>query len=106
MVRSYTRAVQKSFCTTLVCFEEFADLPASRDVSYTSTKFECLGHKWRLEIYPGVNENADEGMTSVFLRHISNEMIRIAYAFSFVAETYDNYMHDSVFEAVDDDNST
>lgn len=103
MVRPHTRAVQKS-ATTLVCFEEFADLPASRDVSYTSTKFECLGHKWSLEIYPGGDEYAAEGMTSVYLRHISNEMIHIAFSFSFDGYMEsETYMNDSVFEAVDDD---
>ena len=60
-----------------VCFHGFRDLPAERGECTESPEFICLGHRWRLAIYPGGEEDPDDGMVAVYLRNRSDESIKI-----------------------------
>jgi hypothetical protein len=41
-----------------------------------------LGNAWLLEVYPGGNVYADEGMVSVFLVNLSEKSIHVEFGFS------------------------
>ena len=60
----------------------FASLSSERDESFTSPEFMLLGNQWRMELFPGGDEDAAEGMTSPFLRNMSSKSIEIDYGFS------------------------
>ena len=47
--------------TTEVCFHNFANLSTEIDEYVRSPKFSSLGHEWRSKIFPGGEEDSDEG---------------------------------------------
>ncbi|KAL7450714.1 hypothetical protein ACHAWC_005018 [Mediolabrus comicus] len=49
--------------------KNFKDLPTATDHYVLTPVFSCNGHDWRLHIYPGGEEDADEGYVSIFLHH-------------------------------------
>ena len=67
---------------TEVCFHGFANLPTIRGEDVDSPEFSCLGHQWNLDIYPGGEEDSDEGYVAINLSNASNKSIKIQYGFS------------------------
>jgi len=65
-----------------VCFHGFANLPTTRNQRIHSTKFSCLGHQWRLDIFPSGYGISDEGYVDVELVNRSNTSIKIEYGYS------------------------
>jgi hypothetical protein len=47
-----------------------------------SPKFMVLGNPWYLELHPGGDEGAAEGMVSIYLCNMSNKAIDIDFGFS------------------------
>jgi hypothetical protein len=77
------RAVHVSAKTVVhvVHFVGFAGLPAQRGEHVESEKFTCLGNEWRLEIFPGGKELAEDGMVSVYLCNESEKSINAEFGF-------------------------
>ena len=67
---------------TEISFRGFADLPAERNERTDSPKFSCLGHQWRVVLYPGGEEDSDDGYVALFLSNVSNKAIKIQYGYS------------------------
>ena len=72
----------EGWTTTVVRFHGFANLTTTRGDYVKSTKFSCLGHQWRLYIYPGGRINSDEGYAAVALSNQLNTTIKIQYGYS------------------------
>jgi hypothetical protein len=53
----------------------FKDLPTTRGHYVKTPEFSCNGHEWYLEIYPGGEEDADEGYVTIYLTHRSEGSI-------------------------------
>jgi hypothetical protein len=96
-----SRAVRVS-ATTMVRFEEFAGLPAERNVHVLSTKFMCLGNKWQVGICPGGCEAAGKGIISVDLRNMSNESINIECSLS-VKDCKEDTLEAFIFKPIAED---
>lgn len=78
------------FCgwaSTEIRFHGFADLPSGRYMGrydyVKAPEFTCLGHRWTLIVYPGgsVYCAKSKRMTTVYLKHMSNENIKISFCF-------------------------
>ena len=68
---------------TEVCFHNFSDLPTIKDEGVDSPDFTCFDHDWKVEIYPGGEEDSDEGNVAVYLWHLSNDGgISVTYCMS------------------------
>ena len=67
---------------TVVRFHGFADLTTTRDEYVISPLFSCLAHQWRLDIYPGGEEESDEGYVALEIANMSNTSIKIDWGFS------------------------
>ena len=48
-----------------------------RDEEVYSPEFSCFGHQWLVFLYPGGEEDSDDGMVALFLRNMSDEAIKI-----------------------------
>ena len=72
----------KGWTTTEVCFHGFANLSTTRSESVYSPEFSCLGHQWKLELYPGGIANSDEGYVAIALRNKSNTGIEVQFGYS------------------------
>ncbi|KAL7456982.1 hypothetical protein ACHAWC_008440 [Mediolabrus comicus] len=57
----------------------FKDLPATKNHCVSTPKFSCNGHDWDLMIYPGGDEDADEGWVSIYLHHRSEGSITASF---------------------------
>jgi len=60
----------------------FLDLPDTKDDANVvkSPKFKCFGHTWRLEVYPGGDDDAaDDGCISVYINNLSEESVTLDY---------------------------
>jgi len=66
--------------TIVVRFHGFANLSTTRGEKVISPEFSCLGHQWRLDIYPG-GRNLPEHV-AVSLSNMTNESIKIRYGYS------------------------
>mmetsp|Transcript_10867 Transcript_10867/g.26829 ORF Transcript_10867/g.26829 Transcript_10867/m.26829 type:complete len:411 (-) Transcript_10867:412-1644(-) len=64
-----------------VHFHGFAALSTGRRDFVASSDFTCLGHKWRLVLYPGGSPVSDAGMIGLYLINMSNKGIKINYGF-------------------------
>jgi hypothetical protein len=62
---------------TYIHFHGFAGLPKERGAMVESDTFTNLGHQWRFVLYPGGDDDAEQGMVSVELIHMSVEHIQI-----------------------------
>ena len=69
----------QGWATAKVCYHGFADLSTERDSAVMSPEFACLGHLWRLEVYPGGEARAGDGMVGVFLHNQSSKEIKINF---------------------------
>jgi hypothetical protein len=72
----------KEWVTQTVHVYDFSSLTSVRGESVALPEFMLLGNQWCLELYPGGNEDADEGMTSLYLCNMSNKAIDAEYGFS------------------------
>jgi len=68
--------------TINVCFHGFADLSTMRDECVDSPNFFRFGHKWKLKLYPGGDEDSEEGYAAVSLVNCSNKSINIQWGCS------------------------
>ena len=57
----------------------FKDLATTKNYYVETPEFSCNGHDWMLCIYPGGEEDADEGNVSIFLNHRSKGSISVTY---------------------------
>ena len=65
-------------------FHGFKNLPTTWGVPVSSPEFTCFGHKWRVQIFPGGRTDANHGMISLVLEHLSNEKISVHDCFSII----------------------
>ncbi|KAL7534339.1 hypothetical protein ACHAXR_005799, partial [Thalassiosira sp. AJA248-18] len=65
-----------------VHFHGFADLSTVKGVDVQSPRFTCFGHNWNLELFPGGDEDSNEGMIAVYLCHRSNGTMHLDFGFS------------------------
>ena len=66
--------------TTEVRFHKFAEL--STETEECSPKFLSLGHEWGLDLYPGGDDDSDEGYVAIALSNMSDESIKIEWGVS------------------------
>ena len=59
--------------------QNFKDLPPTRNHYVVTPEFSYNGHKWCLLIYPGGNDEADEGCVSIYLEHRSEGSITVNF---------------------------
>ena len=71
-----------SWVTHTVHYHGFSDLSTERGARFDSPEFMLLGNQWRLEIYPGGDATAAEGMTPLYLWNMSDKSIEIDLGFS------------------------
>ena len=64
-----------------VCYHGFEALSTEGE-EVASPEFTCLGHRWRLRVYPGGHDGSDDGGVAVYLQNMSDETIEIEYFFS------------------------
>ena len=89
----------KPWTTAEVHFHGFADLTTTRNESAVSPEFICLGHEWRLAVYPGGLGASREGMMDAYLYNLTNKPIKVEFGFS-VKDSAGKHVHDySVPEA-------
>ena len=75
----------KEWTTALVRFHGFANLSTIRGESVISPQFSCLGHQWKLCLYPGgiiVSHSAGEGYAAVVLCNMTDTSITIQLGYS------------------------
>ena len=65
-----------------VAFHGFEDLPATKRDYTRSPEFTCLGHQWRIVIYPGGDMRSKDGMVAAYLYNRSDKSTEIEYFFS------------------------
>jgi hypothetical protein len=82
---------------TTVYFHGFADLPHERGSDVVSSKFQCLGHEWRLKLYPGgeaaeneKGEDAVEESISLFLMSEGYGSVNVQFCFDIKRFTDNN----------------
>ena len=85
--------------TTKVHFDGFAGLPAQRNEHVQSEEFTCLGNNWCVQIYPGGDAGAEDGMVSVCLVNMSKKRVTIECGFS-VEDCAEFKVASSIFEPV------
>ena len=59
--------------------QNFKDLLTTRNHCVETPEFSCNGHDWCLDIYPGGDEDADEGNVSIYLHHRSEGSITVNF---------------------------
>jgi hypothetical protein len=78
-----TTSAEEVSNTTIVCFHNFADLPAAPDDEVNSTEFSCLGHVWGLILYPGGQSDDDEeGTIAIYLNNLTKKKNEVEYCIS------------------------
>jgi len=96
--------------TTEVGFHGFANLPTTRNEYVISPEFSCLGHQWRVLLYPGGWNNSSAGYVALNLANRSNLSINVQWGCS-VRDTnckevaHHNSKTDYEFGAVDSVNN-
>jgi hypothetical protein len=73
---------QNEWVTHTVHWHGFTSLSTVRGAKFYSPEFILLGNQWRLAIYPGGREDAEEGMVSLGLDNRSNKAMEIDLGFS------------------------
>ena len=79
MSNPHTGIATQVSATTSVRFDGFAGLPAERNELVESEIFTCLGNKWQLDVWPGGNDDADDGVVSVYLCNMSERSINVEF---------------------------
>ena len=64
-----------------VHFNGFEGLTTVKDDPVLSPKFSCCGHKWKLEIYPGGDNDSTDGYAALVLENNTEEAIEVEYKF-------------------------
>ncbi len=59
--------------------KNFGDLTTTKNHRVLTTLFSCNKHDWRLNIYPGGDDEATEGYVSIYLYHESKGSITACY---------------------------
>mmetsp|Transcript_28206 Transcript_28206/g.60097 ORF Transcript_28206/g.60097 Transcript_28206/m.60097 type:complete len:393 (+) Transcript_28206:428-1606(+) len=62
-----------------VHFYDYGNLDSTKGRVVTSPRFNCFNDGWLVELYPRGDSHATEGMTSVFLRHLSDNEINVYF---------------------------
>ncbi|KAL7545717.1 hypothetical protein ACHAWF_009071 [Thalassiosira exigua] len=65
-----------------VHFHGFEGLDATRNVCASSPEFECFGHRWRAEIFPGGHLTSKAGKVAISLRNVSEKSIELDIRFT------------------------
>ena len=60
-------------------YHDFANLVATKNHYVASPKFTCYGHQWELRVFPGGDNQAEEGKLSVFLYNLSKATITVRF---------------------------
>jgi len=79
---SFTNGIIDGWTTINVCFHGFANLTTTREESVKSPEFSCFGHQWRMYIYPGGDEDSNEGHVSIDLVNMSKSSIKLQWGCS------------------------
>ena len=61
-----------------VHFHGFKDLPTENYVAVASPEFTCLGRQWCCDVYPGGEEDSDDGMVAVYVMSMHEENLAIS----------------------------
>ena len=72
----------EDWSTKEIRFHRFANLSTTRGARVESPEFSCLGHQWKLGIYPGGTEGTNRGHITIRLSNISNTGIEVKYGYS------------------------
>jgi len=72
----------EDWTTNEIRFHGFANLSTTRGARVDSPEFSCLGHQWKLSIYPGGSAGSLTGHIAIRLSNISNTGIEIKYSYS------------------------
>ena len=65
----------EEWVTHTVHVHGFTSLPSVRGEAVDSPEFVLLGNQWLLRIYPGGDDDAEEGMVFIYLENRSNKSI-------------------------------
>jgi hypothetical protein len=60
-------------------FHNFESLDSTKGTFVISPSFKCFDHEWAVKLYPGGDENANDGMVSVFLHKTTKGSIAVEY---------------------------
>ncbi|KAL7455428.1 hypothetical protein ACHAWC_006978 [Mediolabrus comicus] len=74
-----TAQAQPQWKTFYFNLRNFKDLPTTSNHFVATPEFSCIGHVWRLKIYPGGRDGAGEGYVSIYLAHRSEGSITSNY---------------------------
>ena len=66
----------------VVHFHGFEALTTTKGESVASPEFACLGHKWRVSIFPCGFECSDDGMVFLGLCNRSKKSIEVGFDFN------------------------
>ena len=69
----------EDWTTTNVRFHGFADITTEKGYRVVSPEFSCLGHQWRVVLYPGGNEESNDGYVALGLSNMSNQSIKLQF---------------------------
>ena len=72
-------AVQRGQKLAKVHFHGFSDLDSTKGTGIDSNPFDCFNHKWSVKLCPGGAFTAEDGMVSVFLKHLSKNEVTVYF---------------------------
>ncbi|KAL7516595.1 hypothetical protein ACHAWX_001595 [Stephanocyclus meneghinianus] len=80
-------------------FHDFKNLTTTKDEAIVSPEFSCAGHKWTLWIYPGGDEDSEDGMVSIGLSYEMSSDILASFTIivkdlncgTFMEEAFDEF---------------
>ena len=78
----------KEWTTALVRFHGFANISTTRDDPVISPRFLCVGHEWKLILYPGGRASSKEGYVGAALINKSNASVKIQWGMSIKDKDY------------------
>ena len=72
-------AVQRGQKLVKVHFHGFSDLDSTKGNDIDSNPFDCFNHKWLVQLFPGGDADAEDGMVSVYLSHLSDNEVTVYF---------------------------
>ena len=78
-------------------YHRFMSITANKNECVPSTRFQCFGHEWTVELFPFGSEGAEDGNISVFLHHCSDGKIMVDLDFFLQTKKNQKKTSESVF---------
>ena len=72
-------------------FHDFSSLYSTTGHVVQSLPFKVFHHEWQVEMYPGGGDSAGNGMTSIYLRHLSKSPMAIKVEFAATGSSYERF---------------